>query len=144
MPRGLRGFLAMYLLIAAILFVVALVIALATNLPLYTVTWEIYLGIGFGYVAASILAWTGFANMYRYSPTQFIGSRTYRQQVVRAQLWKEGRDEPALVVGIAFGLALAALGAGLASPFFAVIDLAAIAVVGLILWVRGSGARARA
>ena len=141
MALGVRGFLAVYALIVGILFVVALVVSVSTNWPLYTVVWEVYLWIGFGYVAASILAWTGFANLYRYSPTQFIGSRTYRQQIIHGQLWKEGRDDPSLLIGIAFGIALAALGAGLANPLFALVDLAGIGVVAFLFWYRRSHAR---
>ncbi len=141
MALSLRGFLAVYTLIVAILFVAAVLVSLSTSWPLYTVVWMVYLWVGFGYVAASILAWTGFANLYRYSPTLLLGSRTYRRQIVHGQLWKEGRDDPALLIGIAFGLALVGLGAGLANPIFAVADLAGIAAVAVLVRYRRSHAR---
>src|SRR5437016_13081435 len=62
--------------------------------------------LGVGYVFASILSWTGFGNLYRYSPTLFIGSPSYRKAVAHGDIRKEGRDRQALAVGILFGLAL--------------------------------------
>jgi len=62
--------------------------------------------LGIGYVFASLLAWTGFGNMYRYSPTLFLGSRSYRQTVTRGSIAKEGRDPQSLWIGVLFGVAL--------------------------------------
>src|SRR5205809_8062131 len=52
--------------------------------------------LGVGYVFASILSWTGFGNLYRYSPTLFIGSPSYRMAVAHGDLLKEGRDGTAV------------------------------------------------
>lgn len=62
--------------------------------------------VGGGCVFASILAWTGFANLYRYSPTLYLGSPSYREWIARGQVAKEGRDEQALSIGVLFGLSL--------------------------------------
>src|SRR3989442_3805662 len=68
--------------------------------------------MGLGYVFASILSWTGFGNLYRYSPTLFVGSYSYRRTMAQGTIAKEGRDRGSLGIGIFFGLAL--LGSALA------------------------------
>ncbi len=89
--------------------------------------------MGVGYVFASVLSWTGFGNLYRYSPTLFIGSQSYRRTIVQGTIAKEGRDRGSLGIGIFFGLAL--LGSALALCgwiFAAAVLAAAIAVVFLV------------
>lgn len=138
MANSVTDFVKTYFVIAAILLVFALVIAVIAHSSFLYITMLVYLWGGFAYVLASLLAWTGFANLYRYSPTLFIGSRSYRRQVVRGDLWKEGRDDESLVLGIAFGAALMALGAALWDPVFIFFDGLAVALVALLLRVRRS------
>jgi hypothetical protein len=77
------------------------------------VLYQLLLGfMGVGYVFASLLSWTGFGNLYRYSPTLFLGSHSYRRMIVQGTIAKEGRDRGSLGIGIFFGLAL--LGSALA------------------------------
>ena len=113
MDRTVGDFVKMFVVIVAVLFVLALLFAVVANASLVAIAWQVYALAGVAYVAASLLAWTGFANLYRYSPTLFVGSPSYRRHVIRSDMWKEGRDNQALVVGVAFGLALMALGAAL-------------------------------
>jgi len=133
MAGTVSDFVKMYVAIVAVLFVLALLFAVVANVPLAAVAWQVYALAGVAYVAASLLAWTGFANLYRYSPTLFVGSPSYRHHVVRGDMWKEGRDNQALVVGIAFGVALMALGGALASLAFVVLDAVGVAVVAAAL-----------
>ena len=100
--------------------------------------------IGGAYVFFAIFAWTGFANVYRVSPTLFFGLPSYRQVVLRGVVLKEGRDADALAVGLAFGGSLVAIGAALYEPIFAAVDLAGLALVlAFLLVVRVTGTRAR-
>ena len=93
---------------------------------------QVYFWIGVAYACASILAWTGFGNLYRYSPTLFIGSRTYRQVVIDRKMWLEGRDDGELLVGLSFAGALIALALALLNPLFIAVDLLVlVAVLGL-------------
>ncbi len=144
MASSVSGFLKTYVLIVVIFLVIAVVLTLLLHWPFLEVAAQVYLWIGVGYVFASVLAWTGFANLYRYSPTLFLGSPSYRQQIIRGQLWKEGRDSGSLLVGSAFGLALMGLGAALWDPLFIVLDSAVIALVVLLFRYRRSRATARA
>lgn len=133
MDRTVGDFVKMFVVIVAVLFVLALLFAVVANASLVAIAWQVYALAGVAYVAASLLAWTGFANLYRYSPTLFVGSPSYRRHVIRSDMWKEGRDNQALVVGVAFGLALMALGAALASWIFLLVDVVGVAVVGALL-----------
>lgn len=138
MARGVADFAKTYIAICAVFLIFAVVVTLFAHFPFLYVTMLVYLWGGFAYILASLLAWTGFANLYRYSPTLFIGSRSYRRQVVRGDLWKEGRDDESLVIGIAFGAALMGLGAVLWNPLFILVDGAAVALVALFLRARRS------
>lgn len=91
-------------------------------------------GFGVAYVFASLLAWTGFANLYRYSPTLYIGSHTYRRAIVRDHLWEEGRDAEALGLGILFGLALIGSAVALSGWVFALLVI--VGTVGVLLYLR--------
>src|SRR6058998_1335174 len=85
---------------------------------------------GVGYVFASILSWTGFGNLYRYSPTLFMGSHSYRRMVAQGTIASEGRDRGSLEIGIFFGLALLGSAAALFGWVFATMVLAgAIAAI---------------
>src|SRR5439155_10685002 len=48
--------------------------------------------MGVGYVFASILSWTGFGHLYRYSPTLFIASHSYRRTFAQGTIAEEGPD----------------------------------------------------
>src|SRR5216117_4504103 len=86
--------------------------------------------MGVGFVFASILSWTGFGNLYRYSPTLFVGSYSYRKAVAHGDIRKEGRDRQALAVGILFGLALLGSGVALLGWLFAAGMVAMAVAVG--------------
>lgn len=133
MERGLRSFLKMYVVVVVIFLPIAVALAVLLHADPLVTTAEVYLGIGFAYVVASTFAWSGFANVYRYSPTLFLGSRTYREQILGGKIWKEGRDNGAFVLGLGFGAALMGLGAALFMPLFALVDVLAVAAVLLIL-----------
>lgn len=133
MDRQLRGFIALYLVVVAIFFVVAVVVAEILHGPLLPTLAEVYFFVGVAYFAATTLAWSGVANLYRYSPTLFVGSPSYRQQVVRGQMWKEGRDDRAFLIGLSFSGALLGLGAAIYDPVFLLVDVLGIAVVVVVL-----------
>ena|SRR5438093_7565880 len=90
--------------------------------------------MGVGYVFASILSWTGFGNLYRYSPTLFIGSQSYRRTFAQGTIAKEGRDRGSLGIGISFGLALLGSAVALVGWIFAGLVLAV--AIGAVLLVR--------
>ncbi len=136
MDRGLRSFVIVYLVVVAVFLPIAYVVATMLHRDLILTLAQVYLGIGFAYVVASIFAWSGLANFYRYSPTLFVGSRTYRQQIVRGNIWKEGRDDHAFVLGLGFGGALMGLGAAFFDPLFILVDLLGAAIVFLVLRAR--------
>ena len=109
-----------------------------------TMWTAVLVGLGAAYVFYAFFAWTGFANLYRVSPTLFFGLPSYRRVVVRSQMLKEGRDPDAFAYGLALGGTLVAIGAALYSLIFVAVDLAALAlVIGVLLVVRRTGARAR-
>src|SRR6058998_2759008 len=89
--------------------------------------------MGVGYVFASILSWTGFGNLYRYSPTLFLGLPSYRRTVAQGDMGKEGRDRQALAVGMLFGFALLGSGVALLGWPFAAGMIAVAVAVGLSL-----------
>ncbi|HYM40860.1 MAG TPA: hypothetical protein VEY12_12100 [Thermoplasmata archaeon] len=136
MARGVTDFVKTYLVIAAVLLVFSAIVALVAHASFLYVTTLLFLWGGFAYLLAAILAWTGFANLYRYSPTLFIGSRSYRRQIVRGELWKEGRDDAALLIGLAFGAALMAPGAALWDPWFILVDAVGLVGAGVGLYLR--------
>jgi hypothetical protein len=89
--------------------------------------------LGVGYVFSAVLSWTGFGNLYRYSPTLFIGSPSYRKTITKGDIRKEGRDQEALAVGILFGLALLGSGVALLGWLFAAGMIAVAIAVGYSL-----------
>ena len=133
MRRGLAEFLKTYVVVSAILALFSAVIAAVAHLDYLYAIMLVFLWGGFIYVLTAILAWTGFANMYRYSPTLFIGSHTYRQRALSGDLWKEGRDDEALLIGLAFGVALMAVGAPLWNPLCFLLDALGVAVAAIVL-----------
>jgi len=136
MADPLRDFVKAYVVIAAILLVFSAIVVLVAHLGFVYVTMLLFLWGGLAYILAATLAWTGFANLYRYSPTLFIGSRSYRHQVSRGELWKEGRDDEALLIGLAFGAALMAVGAAIWNPLFLLVDVLGLVAVGVFLRAR--------
>ncbi len=91
--------------------------------------------LGLGYVIASVLAWTGFGNLYRYSPTLLAGSRSYRQMVAHGPIAKEGRDPQSLWIGILFGIALLGTAFALSDAVSAAITIA-VAVIAVSAYFR--------
>jgi hypothetical protein len=85
--------------------------------------------VGVGYVVASLLAWTGFGTLYRYSPTLLLGSRSYRQMVARGPIGKEGRDAQSLGIGVLFGLSLLGTAFALSDAISAAIAIAVVTIV---------------
>ncbi len=138
MRRSISDFVKTYIAIVAVLFVLALILAYVAHAPLAAIVWQVYAFGGLAYVVASLLAWTGFANLYRYSPTLFVGSPSYRRQVVRGDMWREGRDNAALLIGVAFGVAIMALGAALFNALFLLADVVGVALIAGVLWARRS------
>ncbi len=128
MDAGLRGFLKMYLVVVAIFAALSAVLAVILRQDLLSILQVVFFWVGLGYMAAATFAWTGFANLYRYSPTLFLGSPSYRRQIIKGQIWKEGRDNGALVVGLCFGLALLGLDAAFYDPIFILVDGACVAL----------------
>lgn len=127
MDPGLRGFLKMYLFVVVFFAALGLVLALLLHQPLRDILAQVFFWVGIGYMAASAFAWTGFANLYRYSPTLFVGLPSYRRQIIKGEIWKEGRDNGALLVGLCFGLALLGLAAALIDPIFILVDVLGVA-----------------
>src|SRR5438876_11894590 len=79
--RALRSFGKAYVVAVVALGIVAYVTSrflTADPIGLYQL-FVVFLCLR--YVFASILPWTGFGNLYRYSPTLFIGSPSYRKAV---------------------------------------------------------------
>jgi hypothetical protein len=106
-----RSFLIFVTVVAIILGILSYALAIFLKqdaLMLYT---QVLFFFGLAYIFASALAWTGFANLYRYSPTLLVGSRSYRRTVVHGDLYWEGRDQESLLIGSIFGLALMGLSA---------------------------------
>jgi hypothetical protein len=133
MDREIRRFAKFYVVVAAFFFVIGVILAYLLHRDLLNMLAQVYFWMGLAYIAASTLAWSGVANMYRYSPTLFIGSRSYRQQIFRSKMGQEGRDDHAYLLGLAFGGALMGLGAALFEPLFIVVDVLAVALVLLVL-----------
>lgn len=133
MDPGLRGFLRMYLLVAGFFLVVGVLLALIFRMDLVPVLQQVYFWVGVGYLASAALAWTGFANLYRWSPTLFVGLPSYRRQIVRGQIWKEGRDNEAFLIGLCFGLAILGIAAALIAPVLILVDALGVALA-LVGW----------
>src|SRR5439155_1240266 len=79
-----------------VLGIVAYVASRFLSTDLFTLYQLFLVFLGVGYVFASILSWTGFGNLYRYSPTLFIGSPSYRKAIAKGDIRKEGRDRESL------------------------------------------------
>lgn len=133
MDRDLRAFGQLYLLVVVIFFVIGVVLADVFHQEILFTLAEVYFWVGIGYIAASTFAWSGVANLYRYSPTLFIGSRSYREQLVKPKMWQEGRDDASFLLGLGFGGALLGLAAALIDPLFILIDILVVAIVLLVL-----------
>jgi len=104
-----KGFVAFLAFMALFLAILAAILAPVLQASFLAVYPQVLFWIGLAYILASLLAWTGFANLYRYSWTLFVGSRSYRQRIAKGDLYREGRDEEALLIGSLFGLALIGL-----------------------------------
>jgi hypothetical protein len=136
MDRELVGFARFFVVIVAVFLAVGAILAVLLRQTLLATLVQVYFWLGIAYVGASTLAWSGIANLYRYSPTLFIGSRSYRQQIVRSQMWKEGREDRDFVLGLSFGAALLGLAAALYDPLFALPDILIIAAILAVLRLR--------
>ncbi len=137
----------MVLLVLMLVFagVLTALVAPLLRMAFLTAYSQALFALGLAYLVASVLAWTGFANLYRYSPTLFVGSRSYRQRITKGEMYREGRDEESLLIGSLFGLALIGLGglAGLVDAeglsWISFLALGAVALAGLVaarLWGR--------
>ena len=128
MDPVLRGFVRMYLFVVGFFLALGVLLAAILRMDVVSVLMQVYFWVGIGYIAASALAWTGFANMYRYSPTLFVGLPSYRRQIIKGQIWKEGRDNEAFLIGLCFGLAVLGLAAALIDPVLILVDALGVAV----------------
>jgi len=131
--RALRSFGKAYIVAVVALGILAYVASRFLSMDSFTLYQLFLVFLGAGYVFASVLSWTGFGNLYRYSPTLFIGSPSYRKAVAHGDIRKEGRDRQALAVGILFGLALLGSGVALLGWLFAAGMVAMAAAVGYSL-----------
>jgi len=131
--RALRSFGKAYIVAVVALGIVAVVTARLLSTDPFALYQLFLLVLGIGYVFTSILSWTGFGNLYRYSPTLFLGLPSYRRTVAQGDMGKEGRDRQALAVGILFGLALLGSGVALLGWLFAAGMIAVAVAVGLSL-----------
>src|SRR5207245_11686646 len=112
-PRAFRSFGKAYVVAVVALGLVAYVASRFLSANPFALYQLFLVFLGVGYVFASILSWTGFGNLYRYSPTLFIGSPSYRKAIAKGDIRKAGRDRESLAVGILFGLALLVSGVAL-------------------------------
>jgi hypothetical protein len=131
--RALRSFGKAYVVAVAALGIVAYLGSrfLATDPIILYQLVLVFLGVG--YVFASILSWTGFGKLYRFSPTLFVGSASYRSTMAHGDILKEGRDPRSLAVGVLFGLALLGSGVALFGWLFAAGMIAVAVAVGYSL-----------
>src|SRR2546422_10688447 len=132
--RALRSFGKAYIVAVVALGIVALVAARMLSMDLFALYQLLLVVLGVGSVFASILSWTGFGNLYRYSPTLFVGSYSYRRMMAQGTIAKEGRDRGSLGIGVFFGLAL--LGSALALVGWIFAGLVLAAAVGAVFLVR--------
>jgi len=129
---SLRHFVISYAAAVPLLTLFAYVLWLVLRGDFLALYVQVLFWIGLGYILTSVLAWTGFANVYRYSPTLYIGSPSYRQRVASGALYWEGRSTAALVGGVLFGGGLIALAAALWNVLFVPVDIAALASLLLV------------
>jgi len=140
--RALRSFGRAYIVAVVVLGIVAYIGSRLLSTDPIALYQLVLVFLGVGYVFASILSWTGFANLYRFSPTLFIGSPSYRKTMAHGDILKEGRDRQALAVGILFGLALLGSGVALFGWLFAAGMIAvAVAVVYSLRWLESLPAK---
>ena len=132
--RAFRSFGKAYVVAVVVLGIVAYVASRFLSTDLFTLYQLFLVFLGVGYVFASILSWTGFGNLYRYSPTLFIGSHSYRRTFAQGTIAKEGRDRGSLGIGISFGLAL--LGSALALFGWIFAGLVLAVAIGAVFLVR--------
>lgn len=134
--RDLESFGKAYALTMAVL---ALAAVIATQLlPLEFLRFlQLFTAFaGFGFIASSVLAWTGFAMVYRISPTLWFGSPTYREMAMNPEVRAEGRDSKALFTGLSFGLAL--VGTAVAMEGWpSIVFVVAIAAAAVWAYARG-------
>jgi hypothetical protein len=119
----------LYLLVVVAIALVALIASAQLSMAFLGLFRTILFLLGIGYVFASLLAWTGFGNLYRYSPTLFLGLRSYREMVARGPIRKEGRDPQSLWIGVLFGLALFGTALALTDAISAAIVVAVTVIV---------------
>ncbi len=131
--RALRSFGKAYIVAVVVLGIVAYLGSRLLSTDPIALYQLILVFLGAGYVFASILSWTGFGNLYRFSPTLFVGSPSYRKTMAHGEILKEGRDRQALAVGVLFGLALLGSGVALLGWLFAASMIAVAVAVGLAL-----------
>jgi len=131
--RTLRSFGKAYVVAVVALGIVAYVASRFLSMDPFALYQLFLVFLGVGYVFASILSWTGFGNLYRYSPTLYIGSPSYRKAIAKGDIRKEGRDQTSLAVGILFGLALLGSGVALFGWLFAAGMVAVAVAVGYSL-----------
>ncbi len=128
MDPGLRSFLKMYLFVVAVFAVLGGILAMLLRQDLISILAQVFFWVGIGYMAAATFAWTGFANLYRYSPTLLFGSPSYRRQIVKGNIWKEGRDNGSFITGLCFGLALLGLSVAFIDPVLILVDVLGVAL----------------
>jgi hypothetical protein len=123
-----------YVIAVAAISLLAIAIGALASVDPLGLARSLFVVIGIAYVFASILAWTGFANIYRYSPTLFISSPSYRRTVMQGKMSQEGRDAEALGIGLLFGFILVGTGLALSGGPFTILGIGV--AVGILLVVR--------
>jgi hypothetical protein len=132
--HALRVFAKAYVVAIVLLGILAIGIARLASRDVVSLYQLILALMGVAYVFASVLAWTGFASLYRFSPTLFVGLPSYRRSVVRPEIMKEGRNAEALATGALFGLSLVGSAIALLGWLYAALVIAV--AVGVVLYVR--------
>src|SRR3989442_3417988 len=90
--RALRSFGKAYIVAVVALGIVAYVVSRFLSMDPFALYQLFLVFLGVGYVFSAVLSWTGFGNLYRYSPTLFIGSPSYRKTIAKREIRKESRD----------------------------------------------------
>ncbi len=104
----LKPFLVIYGFMIVFLGILAYLLAPLVKMSFLSALVQGLFWVGVLYSISALLSWTGFANAYRFSPTLFSGSPSYRRRVIGGALYWEGRDAGSLAVGLLFGAALMA------------------------------------
>lgn len=128
MDPGLRSFLKIYLFVVVVFTALGILLAILLRQDIVAILAQVFFWVGIGYMAAATFAWTGFANLYRYSPTLLFGSPSYRRQIIKGEIWKEGRDNGSFITGLCFGLALLGLSAAFIDPVLILADILGVAI----------------